>query len=220
MALHALVELTFSDFFYVPISFLIFALADVGGAELSPASQRSSDITVWSLRIVSLLMLIYVFMIIGYRQAKQEMKQPTFVRLESAIEMDHFGWEENAIIYAFNAYSEKEPNESRIRKADAYLARLEKSEASGTPLYLARIYFTKNEPEKAFENLYKYVQRSSSFPKSWNLACELIQNYYQDTEIFRNGIQKLAELMEHRGAAEFDGNPLEPANLQWLTTVQ
>ena len=60
------------------------------------------------------------------------------------------------------------------------------------PIYLAQYYFLTGRTQDALDMVEQYVDYVSSDPETWQTAFDLLEQYEQDTDDYRTGVQYIA----------------------------
>ena len=123
-------------------------------------------------------------------------EEGSYTAMEKAAALDPYEWVDHELAYVYSAAAEEELPASMQNTMTKYLADLEKLHSNSVPRYLAKIYFSMGNIDKAFEVLNQYVDYVPSNPEAWNGAFGIILEYDDGSETFRQGIAQLWEKLE------------------------
>ncbi len=209
MAGHAVVEVVFSTYAYLPMAFGVFALTQLccGDAVKKPAvSTLARNICMG----VTALCIVAYGVLLACNMAAMNLieRQPTMGAVEKAVKLDKFEWADYALAYVTNAMGESTGTAVR-KQADAYAERLSKVDSNTIPLYLAQYYFTTNRLTDGLNMLEKYVDYVSSDSTAWQNAFNLLRNVDTNDPAFGEGVLRLADKLEAWNAANLGNIQLD-----------
>lgn len=200
MAGHGAVELVFSDSFYLPIAFGVFALIGVCCGKALPvlrADKRAGTVLV---SVTGTLLAIFGCLLGGNLMAAHIANTgSTMADLTAAIQLDAFEWSDYANSYIYSARFNNVTDSTR-QQADAYAERLSGIESVTVAFASSRYYFATGRVGDAFDAMERDVHRFSSDPNAWQLAFELLREYETDTAEFRAGASRIADALEEWNA--------------------
>ena len=196
MAGHAMVEVVFSYYAYLPLAFGVVGIISVScGESVSlPAKWKGAGagILAGSLGLTA----AFVVLLVGNMSAQNMLLSAvTLEDLTRGAELDKFEWADYMLSYV-SSITGREVDESIRAQGDEYARRLAKLDSNTIPVYLAEYYFSTGRPAEGLEMTEKYVRYLSSDPAAWQLAFRVLEVYAEDTEVFREGVGRLAELLE------------------------
>ncbi len=117
---------------------------------------------------------------------------PTGEDLTVAVSMDRFEWADYALSYVLSVSSAGDVDPSVRQQADEYAERLAEVDSNTIPIYLAQYYFLTGRTQEALDMVEQYVDYVSSDPETWQTAFDLLEQYEQDTDDYRTGVQYIA----------------------------
>lgn len=197
MAGHAGVEVTFSFHAYLPLAFGVFALINLccGDALHIPALNpgvRSGYLLGTAAAIAVFAALLCSNMAAHWMISSGD---ASFDTAAKAISMDKFEWSDYALTYIRSA-ADNPQYDLVAAQADQYALKLSELDSNIVPLRVADYYFKTERPEQAFAMLEKYVTYVASQSESWQSAFNMMEKYCQDTDSFRAGVLRIADLMD------------------------
>ncbi|MCG4707652.1 O-antigen ligase family protein [Flavonifractor plautii] len=191
MAGHAATEVVFSSYPYLPMAFGVFALISLCCEEskikLSQMAKTASCLA------ASALIGVYA-VLLGCNMYAQRLfnGNPTGEDLTVAVSMDRFEWADYALSYVLSVSSAGDVDPSVRQQADEYAERLAEVDSNTIPIYLAQYYFLTGRTQEALDMVEQYVDYVSSDPETWQTAFDLLDQYEQDTDDYRTGVQYIA----------------------------
>lgn len=196
MAGHAIVEVVFSTYAYLPMAFGTFALIELccGEAVTKPAlSKLAKRISMW---VVAAGIFIYGIFIGGNIAAKNLMNRaPTLDSVVRAVNLDRFEWADYALAYVTNTMGDDVGFSVRLQ-ADEYAERLSRMDSNTVPIYLAQYYFNTKRTGRGFDMLEKYVDYVASDVTAWQNAFDLLQQYEEETGAYWEGVTRMVKKLE------------------------
>ena len=210
MAGHAMAEVVFSYYAYLPLAFGVVGLLSVSCAEPVPALEKRGAVKGGLTAGVLGLAAAFLVLLVGNMSAQSLLGSPgvTLEDLTRGAELDKFEWADYMLSYVSSVTGQEVEGEIR-EQADAYAERLGELDSNTIPVYLAEYYFSTGRTEEGLAMTKKYVEYLSSDPAAWRLAFHVLEQYAQDTEEFRAGVKELSELLaawngENMGTIELD----------------
>ena len=212
MACHALVEFTFSIYCYLPMAFGVFAAISLCcGDELPlPAWMEGKTAKNGLLLGVCALLVLFVVLLGCNIAAHGLVTDPSDLeQLEQAAALDPFEKADYLLTYVIQAGDPEADGEVR-EKADKYAARLAKLDSNSIPIYLAEYYLRTGRTEQGLEQAERYVSYVSADAAVWQRTFDLLEEYEQDTDEYRAGVSRIADLLgawnaENLGRIELSG---------------
>ena len=196
MAGHAIVEVVFSTYAYLPMAFGTFALIELccGEAVTKPAlSKLAKRISMW---VVAAGIFIYGIFIGGNIAAMNLMNRaPTLDSVVRAVNLDRFEWADYALAYVTNTMGDDVGFNIRLQ-ADEYAERLSRMDSNTVPIYLAQYYFNTKRTGRGFDMLEKYVDYVASDVTAWQNAFDLLQQYEEETGAYWEGVTRMVKKLE------------------------
>jgi len=192
MAGQALHDIVFSSYVYLPVAYGTFAVISLSCGEAIRKPKLTKAARTVVIGIVSVCSVVYCGFLAGNMIAKQQAdNNPTFQTLVQSEKLDRFEWADYALPYVVNATGEN-INPYVLRQADVYAERLAEVDSNTIPIYLAEYYFNTGRIEPGIAMVEKYVDYVSSDQTAWQRAVDLLQAYADDSEVFRNGVIRIA----------------------------
>ena len=212
MACHALVEFTFSIYCYLPMAFGVFAAISLCCGDTLPLPAWMEGKTVKNGAVLGICALLVLFaVLLGCNSAARGLvTDPSNLdQLERAAALDPFERADYLLTYVIQAGGREADGEVR-EKADEYAARLAKLDSNSIPIYLAEYYLRTGRTEQGLEQAERYVGYVSADAAVWQKTFDLLEEYEEDTEQYRAGVRRVAELLdawnaENLGRIELSG---------------
>lgn len=196
MALHAATEVVFSAYPYLPMAFGVFALISLCCAGALPRPALGVKGQAVSLLTMSALMAVYaVLLVCNLHAAAVAEEGNSFEALDEAIALDKFEWADYALSYVASAPG-LDVDEEILARADKYARRLAELDSNTIPIHLAGYYFQTGRTAEAMVMVEKYVGYVSSDAAAWQQAFDLLLRFEEDSEVYRAGVRRAAELLE------------------------
>lgn len=198
MAVHGAVELVFSTFCYLPIAFGVFAVIDLCCGDSIPLPAWTEKGAVRNGLALGILALQLVFgILLGCNITAQNIGKTatTLAELEQAAALDPFEWADYMLSYVISSARPGVAEEDR-QKADQFALRLGKVDSNTIPIYLAEYYLRTDRAEEALVQAERYVLYVSADGSVWQETFELLEKYEQDTETYRAGVVRIADLLD------------------------
>lgn len=189
MAGHAVVEVVFSSYMYLPLAFGVVALIALCG---DPAEAREREqLKTGAMLASSALLGIFGVLLFCNMQAQSLAERATSPsELEQAIFFDRFEWADHMLTYVLTSGSMEDGGGVRSQ-ADRYAERLSRVSSNTIPIYLADYYFKTGMTQKGMEMVEKYVNYVSSDPDTWNQAFDLLEYYDTGDETYRENVVRI-----------------------------
>ena len=219
MAGHAAVEVVFSYFAYLPMAFGVFALINLCCGDAIAVPQLSKKVKNGILSGIAAILAIFFVLLCGNMWADSLVKNtPTFNSLEQALKMDWYERTDHMLSYVRSA-----PNAADIPQVQAqaaeYAARLENVNSNIIPVYVAEFYFRNGNIEQGMAMIEKYVNYVSANPSAWHLAFDMLEKYETDSEAYRAGVIKIAQILENWNAENMGEVILSESNQAFLVRL-
>jgi hypothetical protein len=219
LAGHVAFEVSFSAAPFLPTAFGLFILINLCCGDAIP--------TPWLNRIVkSCVQVVYVALILVFfcllcgnmNAASLVSRNPTFDSLETAMEMDKFEWADWMLSYVTSVPYANNDTEI-LAKADVYAYRLSQLDSNSIPIYLAEYYLQAGRVTRGLQMIEKYVTYTASDSDSWNSAFYVMQAYAVDTEEFREGVARVAQMMDNWNENNIGTITLDANSLAFLESM-
>lgn len=196
MAGHAAVEVVFSAYPYLPIAFGVFGLISLCCVSPSKAAEGGKHWKGQPLLIVLGVLIIVYEVLLGCNIWARALavRESNLSAMEQAVKLDRFEWADYALSYV-EATISPEVNPEIRQTADRYAERLASLNSNIIPLRLSRYYFETDRPAQAFHMAEQYVSYVSSDPNAWGKIFDILMIYEQDTEEYRSGVIRIAEML-------------------------
>ena len=214
MAGHAATEVVFTSYCYLPMAFGTFALIGVCCGDALPVGPLGRRVKSCMLAGIAVLMAVFVFLLGRNIEALTLVRRsPTFEAMDRAVELDVFESTDYMLTYVTN--SQRFPDDEVVQQqADVYAQRLSKLNSNIIPYHLAEYYFKTDRMDQGLKMLEKYVNYVSSDSEAWQKAFDLLAKYETDSETYRAGVARIAEMMEtwdaeHIGTITIDEDAAE-----------
>ena len=211
MACHALVEFTFSIYCYLPMAFGVFAAISLCCGDELPLPAWIEKKAVKNGLLLGICALLVLFaVLLGCNITAQNLveRDASLENLERAAALDPFEKADYMLSYVVQVTGAESDEETRQR-AEKYAARLEKIDSNVVPYYLAAYYLDAGRVEQGLEQAERYVRYVSADAAVWQKTFDLLEGYEQDTDEYRAGVSRIADLLdawnaENLGRIELD----------------
>lgn len=202
MAGHALMEVNFSYYAYLPIAFAVIALIALCCGDAIPAASTllTSKVKSISIIVCSALIALFSYFLLSNISADQMVKKtPSMTTLVNAATIDKFEYADHMLSYVVNAANFPGNQEVQAQAAE-YAAELEKLDSNTVPVYLASYYFSFGDIDKAFEMLEKYLRYCASDENAWAQAVRLLKANYSGSDKYYDGVVRIIEFYKEWNA--------------------
>lgn len=208
---HSAVEGTFSQYASLPTIFGLFATVSLCCGENFPLPAWMEKRAVKNGIALGVCTLVALFgVLLGCNIAARGLvTDPSDLdQLEQAAALDPFEKADYLLTYVIQAGDPEADGEVR-EKADEYAARLAKLDSNSIPIYLAEYYLRTDRTEQGLEQAEQYVSYVSADAAVWQRTFDLLEEYEQDTDAYRAGVSRIADLLdawnaENLGRIELD----------------
>ena len=193
MAGHALMEVNFSYYAYLPIAFAVIALIALCCGDAIPAASTLLSIKVKGVIVIvfAVLTAIFSYFLLSNISANQMVtKTPTMLSLIEAASIDKFEYADHMLSYVVN--SSKFPDNQDVQaRAAEYADELAKLNSNTVPIYLASYYFNFGDVDKGFEMLEKYLHYCASDDTAWSHSVTLLKAHYSSSDKYKEGVGRI-----------------------------
>ena len=211
MAGHAATEVVFTSYCYLPMAFGVFALVGICCGDALPVGMLVQRVKNGVLAVIAVLLVIFAVLLGRNIEAMTLIRRnPTFDALDEAVKLDVFEDSDYMLTYVTNSL--RFPDDEVVQQqADVYAEQLSELNSNIIPYYLAEYYFQTDRLEQALAMLEKYVNYVSSDSQAWQDTFDLLEEYETDSEAYRAGVARIAQMMEtwdaeHIGTITIDEN--------------
>ncbi len=206
---HAAVEVVFSSYAYLPIAFGVFGLVGLFSAD---AFKLPKKLQVGTVVASTVLVVVFGVLLSGnMRAASLIEREPTMDNLVSAAKQDKFEWADYMLSYVMASVENDVDAETRVQ-ANEYAEKLSKVDSNTLPLYLARYYFGTGRVEEGLRMAEKYVSYTASDERTWRAVFDLLEVFEVDSEMYREGVIKIADMLDEWNAENLGGITLSEEN--------
>ncbi len=196
MAGQALHDIVFSSYVYLPVAYGTFAAISLSCGEAIGKPRLTKTVKTIVIGLTGVCTVVYCGFLAGNMIAKQQADNDlTLQTLAQSEKLDRFEWADYALPYVVNATGEN-INPYVLQQADVYAERLAQVDSNTIPIYLAEYYFNTDRMEQGLAMVEKYVDYVSSDQNAWERAVDLLRTYADDSEVFRNGVIRIAEKLD------------------------
>ncbi len=213
---HAVVEVVFSTFAYLPMAFGAFALIDLccGTALTKPQLNKlAKSITLW---VIGACIVIYGYFIVGNMAAASLIeREPTRESVGRAVNMDKFEWADYALAYVTSAMGSDVGITVR-QQADQYADRLSKINSNTVPIYLAQYYFNTGRMGRGIEMLEKYVDYVASDVTAWQNAFTMLRQVEDDSQVYHDGVTRMIRKLDDWNANNMGSIKLDADTMAFI----
>ena len=195
MAGHAVVELVFSHFSYLPIAYGVFGLIALLYKEALPAPKRNKEIQTAACGVIAAGIAVFgVLLSSNMRAATLVAQSNTLESLSKAAEMDKFEWADYKLSYVV-AVLNNEVDEAAWRQADTYAEELSRVNSNTIALYLMEYYLITGESERAVAMAEKFASYTASDQVTWQSIFDLFAAYENGDPVCQAGVVRLAGML-------------------------
>lgn len=192
MAGHAMTEVTFSYYAYLPMAFSIIALiALCCGGSIPMPKEIDGKVRKWSVIGYAALALVFSGFLFSNISATTALN--TWDNMEKAAKTDRFEYADHMLSYVYNVVKET-PDDHHIQETAAKFAeKLSKLDSNTVPVYLSAYYFTCGQVEEAVLMAEKHIRYSASDSNAWEKALEIlrINARFAGTDAYDDGIRRI-----------------------------
>lgn len=195
---HAMLEFTFSMFSYLPMAFSLFAAITLCCGDTVPLPAWAKKKSAQTGAVFGICAILVAFLVLlGCNISAHNMvnEGPDLERLERAAALDPFERADYMLSYVVWVTG-TDMDEETQQKADNYAARLEKINSNTIPIYLAEYYLAAGRTEQGLAMAEQYVRYVSADSSVWQQTFELLEQYEQDTDAYRAGVVRIADLFD------------------------
>ena len=216
MAGHAVTEIVFSAYAYLPMAFGAFALTDLTCGETLERPKLGRALKTAVISITSVCVIVYCFFLAGNMIAKRKIDDsPTLDTLVECTRLDRFEWADYALPYVTNTMGEDVDYDVR-HQADAFAKRLSAVDSNTIPFYLAEYYFRTGRTELGAAMIEKYVDYVASDQSAWQRAISLLRTYEDDSVVYRSGVARIARKLDDWNANNLGDIQLDERTREFL----
>ena len=196
MAIHAAVEVDFSNGHFLPFGFGAFAVMHLYSGSLLPIpalGEKPRRFIVWG--EAAGLAVFGVLLSMNMRAAVVA-QQGDYTSTAQAAELDPYEWADYELSYVVSASREEELDETMQEKMAKYMKELSALRSNSVPRYLAEAYFNMGDLDNAFAMLDKFVDYTPSNPETWESSFRLAMGFDDGSAAFRSGVATLYGRLE------------------------
>ncbi len=195
MAGHAAMEVTFSNYTFLPLAFGVFGLIGLCCGASIPAAWLGKKVKSCVLAVICLLIVVFfVFLCENVSAHSAVERMPSFENFANAAKRDKFEWANHMLSYVMNL-DQAGGDPAILAQGEEFAQRLAQVDSNVIPLYLSQHYFGQGDTEQGFALLEKFVSYVSSDSEAWETAFAVLDQYAQDTPEYRTGVSRLAQMM-------------------------
>ena len=218
---HVMTEMVFSTYPYLPVAFGMFAAINDCCADKMPAPKPLKKTRVRGGILIGYTAFLFACgLVLGGNVASYQIAEGnTPEDYEEAIKLDLISWENHAVDYLYAALGQEADAETR-EQADRYALRLEEKGSTEAPYHLTSYYLETGRMEKAMETARLYVSGRIADVYAWQWMLELLEQYEEDTPLFRDGIMELARMREEWNENNIGTITLTEENEAFLARVR
>ena len=209
MAGHALMEVNFSYYAYLPIAFAVIALIALCCGDAIPVSglltEKVKGRTIFGCAV---LVAVFAYFLFGNLYAAGLVaRKPSMVTLVEAAERDKFEYADHMLSYVIN--SENFPDNQTVQiQAAEYAVELAKLDSNSVPIYLSAYYFYWGDIDTAIDMLEKYLRYCASDERAWAQAINVLKRNYSGSDKYHDGVERLVDFYK-----EWTSNNIGTVNL-------
>ena len=197
MAVHAGVEVVFSVYYYLPIAFGVFALINICCADGFPVPSMGKKLRSGVCIACGVLVVVCgVFLLCNMEARRIAETGGDYDSFKKAATLDVYEWTDYALTYVLSA-SKNDVEPEVMEQAEKYVRRIERKEISNIAyLYLTEYCLNLGDVPRAMEMAEKHVRCVAPENESWNALLALLEQFEEDSEEFRAGIQRLMDFKD------------------------
>lgn len=201
MAGHAMTEVIFSQSFFLPYAYGVFAIIAVCYGE--PKITAKKALTAYRIPVV-VLAAVFVFLLTGnliangIKSKEYNDVEEIFPAMETALNIDAFERNDYLLSYVLSA-TQTDDAEVHAKALD-YAEKLSKVSSNSIQSNLAQFYFTIGEMDRAFEVSEKGIDYTKANPAVWQEQFALYESYL-DAQV---DSEQFATFLSESGTSFFD----------------
>lgn len=200
MAGHAAVEVIFSAHQFLPFgygTFMLIGLVCGDALRFPKRGTKASDRTRWGLFGAQTAALLVFAALVGLNtySARLVKRQNDLEAHLEAIGTDPFERTNYIMDIIRSAASTQEGSYAR-NMGDRYAAKLESKDDYRVSICLAEYYFRIGKADKGLEFAARSASQAGAVEDEWRKVFELLGQYYDGSETFREGILQIAGMMD------------------------
>lgn len=197
IAAHATTEVVLSSYAYLPIAFGVFALIGFTTQESFTPKWFGKTPQLATLVVLCVLLVGYGVQLARNTMARSIIERnATMDTLVEAAQLDPFEWADYMLSYVDNAVAGETVDVDVLERADGYAQRLAQVSSNTIPIHLAEYYFRTDRPDQGLAMAEKYLDYVSSNPEAWSLTFRVLEHYYDGSQLFYDGVQRIAAMLE------------------------
>lgn len=199
MAGHAMMEVDFSYYSYIPVAFGAIAVIDYCCGDAFSVRWFGKKTKKRVLLTCGALTMVFTVFLLGNMFAKTLSSAASFDALQRAAQIDVF--ENNDYMLSYVVSSEQYPEDEAIQQqAEKFAQKLAKEDSNTIPYYLAMFYFDRGMNEQGLDMMEKYVRYVPSDQTAWDKTFEMMYAYSDDSELFKERSREIVAFMEEWNA--------------------
>lgn len=218
MAGHAIMEVTFSYYAYLPIAFGVIALISLCCGNALPIPQPVSR-KVQSGAVIACAALVAVFacFLFGNLSAASLVSRaPTMASLAKAASIDKFEYADHMLSYVVSSSKFKDNTEVQEQAAQ-FVEDLSELDSNTVPIYLASYYFSFGLTRDALNMVEKYLHYCASDENAWAKALALVKAGYSNTDAYNDGVARIAQFYQEWTSNNIGTITLSEADQEFLS---
>lgn len=205
MAGHALVEVDFSYYAYLPVAFGVFAVIALCCGRSLSVRWMTNEVQDMILPATGILMVVFTgFLIANMMAASMVAGSTTFDMMRRAAGMDAFEKNDYKLSFIISAIKASDEVKSLVEEqADQFAYELSQVKSNTIPYYLAIYYMENGLLQQGLDMIEKYVHYVPSDQTAWDNAYKLLFAYTDDSELCRTRSAEIIAFMEQWNAENY-----------------
>lgn len=218
MAAHALVEVVFSGYSYLPLAFGLFFLINECCA--LPAEKPALRVKGAAAIAMGLLALVYcVLVVCGMAARSSAQNSMSYRSLAQAAVLDVFEWPDYALTYIMQAANDSSASPDVRAQAEEFAQKLDGGFSNTRYYYLADYYLAGDNVEKGMEMAIRHLENVSSNAEEWDRTIYLLRMHNLSGASFEAGCRAIAEMLDSWNSENMGQISLSPENRSFIDGV-
>ena len=205
MAGHALVEVDFSFYAYLPVAFGVFTVIALCCGDSIQVRWLGDEVKKLLLPAGGILVVVFTgFLIANMTASLLVSGSNTFDAMQRAAQLDAFEYNDYKLSYIVSAMKASDDVRPLVEEqANQFAAELSEVSSNTIPYYLAMYYMENGMLEQGLDMVEKYVRYVPSDQNAWNKAYQILFAYTDTSELCRTRSAEIIAFMEKWNAENY-----------------